>query len=483
MNPTTSTFPENCKKALGDLSKSPTFAMSLGAKELFHTNFLAYLLENQSKDKKLQCIQSKLKNLLFDHNGIGRVITWREKYSLDLVILPAPVIDKNEQEVDVLGLDVINLISNDPFTIAVVIEVKLKSIPTQQQLDEYDLKLSSGITFELDDTDQQTCDDINYKFMRLCGDVKTPSIKILSEKNKKAKEIEFTGKIRRILLGPTDPEKTNWDYISWKNVVNCLVIESNKREILQYKETELLQSLICDYRKSLESILEILRFTNDHVDKAITNCITTYQSYYDAITHKDFRDLRIHDLVGKYANNVLEGKVFINLQTIFGTCEFNISNRTFTLNSYTFFSNQQPGVTFEWLCKEGKLEVSFGVTIQGNDYRHFISVNGKNDVDRNSVLDKLEIILGNDDDNNDWFLCHKNKSLDLGKKELVNKTTTFFVFTESKFRYSKATVNSLKLSKLSKAVFISLNKAKIMVTKRCSDLCPQLLEFFKEPSS
>ena len=92
MDPITGTFPDNCSGYLADLRKSPTFAMSLGAKELFHTNFLAYLLENQSEDKKLQCIQSKLKNLLFGHDGIGRVITWREKYSLDLVIMPAPVI-------------------------------------------------------------------------------------------------------------------------------------------------------------------------------------------------------------------------------------------------------------------------------------------------------------------------------------------------------------------------------------------------------
>jgi hypothetical protein len=330
MNSSSSTFPGNCEAVLELLKKSPTFAMSLGAKELFHTNFLAFLLENPSEDPALKSIQTRLKELLFGHKKIGRVITWREKYSLDLVIMPAPVITKNEQGVDVLGLDVpgpdvlgpdvIDLISNEPFTIAVVIEVKLKSIPTQQQLDEYDLKLSSGITFELDDTDQQTCGDINYKFMRLCGDVRTPSIKILSEKNKKAKEIEFPGKIRRILLGPTAPKVMKWNHKAWGEVLNCLVIELSTIENHQCKETELLQRLICDYRESLKNILEILEATNDHVDKAITNCITTYQSYYDAITHKDFRDLRIHDLVGKYANNVLEGKVFNNLQIRFDTC-------------------------------------------------------------------------------------------------------------------------------------------------------------------
>ena len=474
MNPTTSTFPENCKKALGDLSKSPTFAMSLGAKELFHTNFLAYLLENQSKDKKLQCIQSKLKNLLFGHNGIGRVITWREKYSLDLVIMPALILEERELRLDGIGPES----EEPPLTIAVVIEVKLKSIPTQQQLEEYDLKLKSGITFELDDINQPTDD---HKFMKLSVSGKKNSTAILSVKNQEGKINNFNGKIRRILLGPTAPKGIKWEYITWGEVLKCLAIKLNTIKNHQCKETELLQRLIYDYRESLENILKILKDTNNHVANVIDN--SNYINYYAAITDKRFRDLRIHDLVGKYANNVLEGKVFDKLKKARILDKFNISDRTFTLNSYTFFSNQQPGVTFEWLCKEGKSEVSFGVTIQGYDYRHFISVDGKDKDARNLVLNELEIILGNGVINDDWFLFNPDKVLVLGKKKLVNKTTTFFVFTESKFRYSKATVNSLKLSELSEVVIISLNKAKIMVTKRCSDLCPQLLKFFKEPSS
>ena len=472
MNPTTSTFPENLKGVLGHLSKSPTFAMSLGAKELFHTNFLAYLLEYQSEDQALKKIQTNLKELLFGHEKIGRVITWREKYSLDLVIMPALILDGKELRLD--GIDLESM--EPPLTIAVVIEVKLKSIPTQQQLEEYDLKLKSGITFELNDINQPTDD---HKFMKLSVSDEKISTNIPSVKNQKCEINDFKGEIRRILLGPTVPKGMKWEHITWKEVLKCLTFELNIIEIDQCKETELLQRLIYDYRESLENILKILEATNDHVDKAITNCITTYQSYYDAITHKDFRDLRIHDLVGKYANNVLEGKVFNNLQNRFDTCRFNICDKLFMLNSYTFYSNQQPGVTFEWLCKDRKSEVSFGVTIQGNDYRHFISVNGKNDVDRNLVLEQLEIILGNNDEKNSWFLCHENKSLFLGKKELVNKTTTFFVFTESKFRYSKAPISDFKLKCLSGAVSSSLGSARGMVEEKSSALCRGLTKFFE----
>ena len=473
MNSSSTTFPDNCEDVLELLKKSPTFAMSLGAKELFHTNFLAFLLENQSEDKKLQCIQSKLKNLLFGHDGIGRVITWREKYSLDLVIMPAPVIKKNE-----LGLDVKGPESTEALTIAVVIEVKLKSIPTQQQLEEYDLKLSSGITFELDDTDQQTCDDINYKFMRLCGDVQTPGIKILSEKNNKYSVKVFKGNIRRILLGTTKPNVERWDYIAWQQVVDCLQIDclqiiSDEGKSPQSEETELLRRLICDYRKSLNNILTILCRTELHVDEAIKN--KTYQEYYGAIIAKRFRDLRIHDLVGKYANNVLEGKVVGCIRH--NIKSFKIGNNNFNFNSYTFYSNQQPGVTFEWLCKEGKSEVSFGVTIQGYDYRHFISVDGKDKDARNLILKELENIL--DMASNNWFL--KN----LGSVPLLAKKANniFYVFNESKFRYSKAPISDFKLKCLSGAVSSSLGSARGMVVKENAGFCNQLTEFFKVKSS
>ena len=475
MNPTTSTFPENLKGVLGHLSKSPTFAMSLGAKELFHTNFLAYLLEYQSEDQALKNIQTNLKELLFGHEKIGRVITWREKYSLDLVIMPALILDGKE-----LRLDGIDLESKEPpLTIAVVIEVKLKSIPTQQQLEEYDLKLKSGITFELNDINQPTDD---HKFMKLSVSDEKISTNIPSVKNQKCEINDFKGEIRRILLGPTVPKGMKWEHITWKEVLKCLTFELNIIKNDQCKETELLQRLIYDYRESLENILKILEATNDHV----VNNNSDYKNYYDAITHKNFRDLRIHDLVGKYANNVLEGEVFKKLKEDIRLDNFNISKKTFVLNSYTFFSNQQPGVTFEWLCKEGKSEVSFGVTIQGYDYRHFISVDGKDKDARNLILDELEIILGNGVINDDWFLFNPAKLLVLGKKKLTKTkiiTTTFYVFTKSKFRYSKAPVNRLVLSELFIAVSNSLVNAKSMVTKECSVPCPKLLEFFDESSS
>ena len=69
------------------------------------------------------------------------------------------------------------------------------------------------------------------------------------------------------------------------------------------------------------------------------------------------------------------------------------------------------------------------------------------------------------------------------KKLAKINTKTFYVFTKSKFRYSKATVNSLKLSELTNAVIYSLNRAMEIVMNKHLNLSPKLLDFFNESSS
>jgi hypothetical protein len=477
--------------------------MSLGAKELFHTNFLAFLLEIQSDDLALVAIQKDLKKLLFGHNEIGRVITWREKYSLDLVIMPAPVTVNNGQGV---GLDGIGQNHNGT-TIAVVIEVKLKSIPTQQQLNEYDLKLKSGIIFELDVNDQVPVQVsvvieneekyVDYKFMKLklkevgCNqgsdgeNTKYTECTIvgLSENKKSGYINEFQGTARRILLWPGNKTFSKdmgcWNSIIWKDVVSCLDAGTGK-----WNETKLLQSIVCDYRNSLDNLLIILKNINEYIENDFSS--STYGSYYRSITHENFKAIRIHDLVGKYSNYNLEQKIvnFISSKLSIDEdqpTEFKIGQYIFTFNSYTFYSNQQPGVTFEWLCKQEKLEVSFGVAIQGVDYRHFISVAGNEGVERNLVLERLVNVLSTI--NKNWFLPalpKLDKDFVMKKGKGKDKEKTLYVFTKSKFRYSKSDITDFRLDVLSEAVLCSLTSARCMFVLENPDLSKELNSFFNQ---
>lgn len=103
---------------LQELYKNPMFRISLGSKELFHSNFLAFLWDCD-KQAFLNVIndllQSKKINVseLFKKEGLT---IYREKENLDLCICHT---ENNKECIDI------------------VIENKVKSIPYIEQLDEY----------------------------------------------------------------------------------------------------------------------------------------------------------------------------------------------------------------------------------------------------------------------------------------------------------------------------------------------------------
>lgn len=554
-------FPSNCDNKLASLAKSPTFAMSLGAKELFHTNFLAFLLESQ--DPLVDAVQRKLKQLLFGRKNVGRVITWREKKKLDLVIMLAPKNKANSSDeyIDAeIDYDCTSEKCKHPDkkckcpidycdTIAVVIEAKLKSIPTQLQLDGYDEKLMNGIDFELDDNDTvPVCieeDASTWQFMRLtlnknrgmedCTSEctiqargKSKDVSTGKAQGRTGKIKELKGTVRRILLHPMSDNFNDcdapplgkkmgcWEQMSWQCVVEALKCDQQEdpcvtdaAQLLKCKETELLPRIICDYRDSLEQLLSILNqtelFVNLSVDKPSK---LTFGEYYKAITDKRFTAKRIHDLVGKYASHILEqhikeslDKTPVNTSGNTTDCEnahsaddgslqipcFKMCDLEFKLNSYTHFSNQQPGVGFEWhttLPVSKKVgTVSFGVQIQGTAYRHYISVaGGATPQQHKDVLDKLACILGKSAAG--WFLngqfskqSQQNPQLSFTGKmhDKSGSIIDWHVFNQGgwdAFRYSTANISMLPLPDLAQVVCRSLLEAKNIATsnKDCDDI-------------
>lgn len=96
------------------LKKSPVFAMSLGSKELFHSNFWAYLIEQKETRELIKCFFPDFEIEMYDRVG-------REDNNRDLTIY-----DKNGNEY--------------------VIENKIKSYPRLEQLEGYEKgKFRSGV--------------------------------------------------------------------------------------------------------------------------------------------------------------------------------------------------------------------------------------------------------------------------------------------------------------------------------------------------
>lgn len=188
------------------LNESPMFHFSLHAKELFHSNFLAWL----GMDPELREI---FINVLIEGFGIDEetVKSWvneievlREKDNLDLVVKAPDHIEKSKRR---KAND--RIVSGQWYA---VIENKIKSIPNKDQLVRY-------------------ADDINKK----CGG--------------------DPGKVEKILLSicESDIELTDgWRLVTYSNIVDVL-----KDSVNQVKDPYK-KYIITDYIKMIEALIDIL---------------------------------------------------------------------------------------------------------------------------------------------------------------------------------------------------------------------------------
>jgi len=114
-----STFKIN--DVINNLKNNPLFSMSLGSKELFHTNFWAWIIEHDETNTFLALFFNDKDNNR-DIKNINRKLMWidREKYNMDLSIWDG----ENEQRY--------------------IIENKIKSMPRLDQIIDYQGKLEEG---------------------------------------------------------------------------------------------------------------------------------------------------------------------------------------------------------------------------------------------------------------------------------------------------------------------------------------------------
>ena len=214
------------------LKNSALFSMSLGAKELFHSNFIAYLLS--SKNKNLNSAKNALKQVFFGKIFDGEIVCLREKNNLDLILIRSNFKDLNQDEIS-----------------CVVVEIKLKSTPTKKQLDNYDEKIKGGI--KLEKLLSNEC-DTNNQIIKIEGD-------LFNWRLKRPRGEPISTKIRKVLLAPTKPLSTSegenqfWNYISWIEVINSL-----KKNIITNNDLE--NMILENYVVSLENILVILNEIN-----------------------------------------------------------------------------------------------------------------------------------------------------------------------------------------------------------------------------
>lgn len=321
------------------------FQASLGSKELFHSNMLAWILEQQNKDGEFQVLKMFIEDVA----------------KLDVAIITKdnnPIIAREENKIDLT----IKWKEGDNWNL-IFIENKMKSIPTPTQLNEYDCKID-GLTGTK--TKDGLFRQVNKKLLLTPFPSKvqsnsqimpweniTYSKEIIGDFQKKIKDFEFANaeqtKIKFIL------EK----YFSFLNTQNNIL------EYLKLNNPE-------DFKKRHYDFYSKIAIENEDESEELGEENEETAKHYMSI----IRSLRLHDLVLKLAHS--------NLSHLLDEEIEEAKKQGKLLETYHYHSNftNSTGLTavstrlFEYIDEKEKTKnkhIDIGIQLQGNQFRYYLS--------------------------------------------------------------------------------------------------------------
>jgi len=262
------------------LKENFLFQASLGSKELFHSNLLAWILEQKSNVIIFNDLEQKENSFGFEALQI-----FGKKYlginDFPLICNSEEIrIAREEKNIDLI----IKWKNNKKFNYA-FIENKLKSIPTEEQLKKYDLTIKS------------------YE--------KGKATLVI---NGETEKIDRNESNFRYLLTPL---KSSISYGNWKNITYHGEILSflNSIKNLDFldKEKSNINIVISTYINFLENLILVLEQFNLAHENFSFFIKRTYDFYRPEV-FKTLTDLRLHDLVLKLAHSIIENELILEFE-------------------------------------------------------------------------------------------------------------------------------------------------------------------------
>jgi hypothetical protein len=323
------------EKVVNRLWANPVYHASLGSKELFHTNLLAWLCE--SYGSKMTALFEELVGLS-KNPGANGFPPLRERHDLDLVLRFA---ERN----------------------ALVIENKIKSLPDQRQLSNYDASISK----------------------------------------------HFPG-AERVLLSLIEPSfATDWVHLPYERLIPRL--RAIAGSLTAFDENLVLKW--CDMLDDLVTLSRLVTITDEHED------------YFFLEAYELLQAKRLHGLVYRRRAQDTLSRIQALLsgtrdgwKTYRGAAEefITLDNEEPQLLFSTGFTNERPILDVH--CKLPRKPCVVGVQIQGNEFRLFgrLAVDAR--VPRSkSIADKEKRRSDWSEKKGGWakgVICHFPKCFDFG---------------------------------------------------------------------
>jgi hypothetical protein len=329
------------KEIIDKLKNNFLFQASLGSKELFHSNMLAWILEQKNKDGEFEALKIFIKRISGIEVGEiydGEFSNFRiERESLNIDLTIKWMEDKS------LNND------NKDYWNTIFIENKMKSIPTEEQLNEYDKKIK--------------------KFLN-------GTTTLFKGKPKQAKlERKLVDKF---LLTPF-PSDVNSDSNDWKNITYVEHIlkflkdlKSNHIQFIEEKDIKY-KYVIQEYIDFIENQNKVLDKFNLGVD--ISSLRNRNYDFYKLEIYSSLKDLRLHDLVLKLAYQkislLIEEQLSTDFENLIEHVYKNFKDGTKKIFIDHSFS-KGTGISTVSVLIKNKQAVS--LQLQGNSLRYFASL-------------------------------------------------------------------------------------------------------------
>lgn len=386
---------QSCSAEANVLRVSPAFSMSLGSKELFHTNFLAFLLE--ADDPSLQHMQLSIRRALSFSPGVGCAVpcaVWREKSDLDLVVVELRPAGPGDADFDheaaedpgdasdsamqgpgwdwdavsgwhhakskgpaatrrVAGGTAATAPRLVPSGRVLVVEAKLKSIPRLEQLVAYDDFIAkSGLTLPYpEDVEPSRRLKIQHQPIGRCL-------------------LTIGGTNMRTPATAVRAHSCLWLGVSWSQL--HYAIDSSLAAIAGSP----FHTTLTDYVGMLGALVEMARQTVHLCDSA-QRARVPYGAMRAQVLDATIKTLRLRDLLGKALfDHWLQGYLHPKLAAQLGTLPAG-----WRFDSYTHYTRDTPGIGLELIndafvshVAGGPPDLRLGVQIQGAELRLFVSV-------------------------------------------------------------------------------------------------------------
>ena len=348
------------EEIINKLKQSPVYNMSLNNKELFHSNFWWWLMDNYPE-------------FIPVFFPIGENILKDKKKNIDYWLL-------REYKYTDLALKIKKNDDSKKFDVY-VIENKLKSLANEEQLKRY----SENIEYRLDKNQQKQPTEENFKQGILISFI-TPSF---FEQNQSVKYIY--GKI--------------WKYISYDKIIDELKnqLKTNLKNKKNRKE-HYRYTIILDYILMLKNIFDFLKQEFD--DSFNKSCIksndnTSYNPNIGKLQKQN-------DDNTKYNDNTLEflAKV-IQMNAFWEYFDLNSDEECKGWEKEKIKiadKGKMPFITFKKLIDSKHY---IGIQIENNQYRYFISRKDMNKVKKEDIKSSINIIYK---DNKKWLDYGKEPS-------------------------------------------------------------------------